>query len=130
MGFGFKVTFFAREVDDKPLENWATKSIGLPNQLGYHNFSSQLLVILDGIGMNWAMITYDYHIRGHLGQPGFQIQAAATYLQSWGERARAVAVVWLHGAEMLHFTVRNARNTRTILGLQCLPSTNIYGPFM
>ena len=43
-----------------------------------------------GIGMNWA-----------LGS-GCQIpQAAATYLQSWGERAGAVAVIWLPGAEML-----------------------------
>jgi hypothetical protein len=49
-------------------------------------------------GWTWDAMGYDYHFRGHLGQPGFQIQmiqAAATYLQSWGERARAVAVLWL-----------------------------------
>ena len=71
-----------------------------------------------GIGMNWA-----------LGS-GCQIpQAAATYLQSWGELAGAVAVIWLPGAEMLHFTMRNANDTK-IFGLQWLPSINAYGLLM
>ena len=119
MGFG---DFF--HIGKLMINHW---KIGLPNQLGYHNFSiSPCWWFLDGIGMNWAMITiYLWTFGFRLSDPG--CSNLPPKLGWTCSRSGCDLTAWCWDAT---FHREKRQEHENILGLQCLPSTNIYGLFL